>query len=150
MRLSWQHRPRSHGMYACKGADAAAVPQVVLRKESEWMSRQPKARETKARSRIDNFEELQNKARSGPKKDLAVDFGDVQMARQGRKILVCKVRARFCTFRSLCACRLLSLSMPACACLAPARTQHLGTLTNCVVAPRHAQHINGATLASIN
>jgi hypothetical protein len=107
------------------------VPQVVLRKESEWMSRQPKARETKARSRIDNFEELQAKAHSGPKKDLMVDFGDVQMARQGRKILVCKVRVRFCTCRPLGSCRLRSLSLHVhalhlceCSTSAPSPTRH--------------------------
>lgn len=56
------------------------------------MARQPKARESKSRARIDNFAELQAKARSRPKADVAVNFGNVGMARQGRKILIMKAR----------------------------------------------------------
>ncbi|HNL84125.1 MAG TPA: ABC-F family ATP-binding cassette domain-containing protein [Chitinophagales bacterium] len=36
--------------------------QSVFRKELEWMRRQPKARTTKAKSRIDNFEQVKEKA----------------------------------------------------------------------------------------
>ena len=36
----------------------------ILRKEREWMNRQPQARGSKAKYRIDNFYELENKAKS--------------------------------------------------------------------------------------
>jgi ABC transport system ATP-binding/permease protein len=65
--------------------------QVVLRKEKVWMSRQPKARQAKSKSRMDAFEELTAKARSGPARDVVIDFGDISMARQGKKVLVMKV-----------------------------------------------------------
>jgi hypothetical protein len=67
--------------------------QVVLRKESEWMARQPKARGTKSKARVEAFGELTAKARSGPKRDLQVDFGNVQMVRQGSKVLIMKARS---------------------------------------------------------
>lgn len=76
------------------GGSAHYIVQVVLRKETEWMARQPKARGTKSKARVEAFAELTVKARSGPKKDLQVDFGNVQMARQGSKVLIMKARSR--------------------------------------------------------
>lgn len=63
----------------------------MLRKETEWMRRQPKARGTKAKARVDAYEELTDKAKSGPKAEVKIDFGDVAMARQGQKVIVMKV-----------------------------------------------------------
>lgn len=57
----------------------------LLKKELEWMRRQPKARGTKAKYRIDAFHELEKKAGQNLKKDkLELDFRE---ARQGGKIL---------------------------------------------------------------
>jgi len=60
----------------------------LMKKELEWMRRMPKARGTKAKYRIDNFYELEKKAK-GPnrQKDLKLD---VQMSRMGSKILELK------------------------------------------------------------
>lgn len=57
----------------------------LLRTELEWMRRQPKARGTKAKARIDAFYDLQTKA-AAPReqKDIALQ---VDMARLGSKIL---------------------------------------------------------------
>ncbi|MBX7127510.1 MAG: ABC-F family ATP-binding cassette domain-containing protein [Cyclobacteriaceae bacterium] len=57
----------------------------LLKKELDWMRRQPKARGTKAKYRIDAFYELQEKASQSLKKD-RLEL-DVQEARQGGKIL---------------------------------------------------------------
>lgn len=57
----------------------------LLKKELEWMRRQPKARGTKAKYRIDAFHELEKKASQDLKKDrLELDFKE---SRQGGKIL---------------------------------------------------------------
>lgn len=57
----------------------------LLKKELEWMRRQPKARGTKAKYRIDAYYELEKKASQNLKKDkLELDFKE---ARQGGKIL---------------------------------------------------------------
>jgi len=57
----------------------------LLKKELEWMRRQPKARGTKAKYRIEAFHELKEKASQDLKKDrLELDFKE---ARQGGKIL---------------------------------------------------------------
>lgn len=56
-----------------------------LRKEAEWMRRQPKARGTKAKYRIDAYHELKAKAASG-KVDVKLDL-DMKVTRQGGKIL---------------------------------------------------------------
>lgn len=63
-------------------AAVAQTAKVQLRKETEWMRRQPKARSTKSKSRQDAFYELSDKARSGPKQDAKADFGAGAMARQ--------------------------------------------------------------------
>lgn len=57
----------------------------LLKKELEWMRRQPKARGTKAKYRIEAFYELQEKASQNLKKD-RLEL-DVKEARQGGKIL---------------------------------------------------------------
>ena len=57
----------------------------LLKKELEWMRRQPKARGTKAKYRVDAFYELQAKASQSLKKD-RLEL-DIQEARQGGKIL---------------------------------------------------------------
>lgn len=69
-------------------AAVAQTAKVQLRKETEWMRRQPKARSTKSKSRQDAFYELSDVARSGPKKDVKADFGGAAMSRQGKKVLV--------------------------------------------------------------
>jgi ATP-binding cassette subfamily F protein uup len=60
----------------------------LLKKELDWMRRQPKARGTKAKYRVDAFYELQAKASQNLKKD-RLEL-DVQEARQGGKILELK------------------------------------------------------------
>lgn len=57
----------------------------LYRKELEWMRRQPKARTTKSKSRIDAFYETEKVAKTNTKKDgLELDF---EMKRLGKKIL---------------------------------------------------------------
>lgn len=57
----------------------------LLKKELEWMRKQPKARGTKAKYRIDAFYDLQEKASVNLKKD-RLEL-DIQEARQGGKVL---------------------------------------------------------------
>ena len=57
----------------------------LLRRELDWMRRQPKARGTKSQARIDAFYELEDKAQ-GTASARTPDF-QTQMARQGRKVL---------------------------------------------------------------
>jgi ABC transport system ATP-binding/permease protein len=57
----------------------------LLKKELEWMRKQPKARGTKAKYRIDAFYELKEKASQDLKKD-RLEL-DIKEARQGGKIL---------------------------------------------------------------
>ncbi|RZA01026.1 MAG: ABC transporter ATP-binding protein [Sphingobacteriaceae bacterium] len=60
----------------------------LLRKELEWMRRQPKARGTKSKSRIDAYHELDAKTKNhGPKANVELS---VKTARQGNKILELK------------------------------------------------------------
>jgi ABC transport system ATP-binding/permease protein len=60
----------------------------LMKKELEWMRRQPKARTTKSKSRIDAYYEIEAKAKSGKKQDeLKLD---VKMSRMGGKILELK------------------------------------------------------------
>ena len=57
----------------------------LYRKELEWMRRQPKARTTKSKSRIEAFYETEKTAKTDTKKqELELDFG---MKRLGKKIL---------------------------------------------------------------
>jgi ATP-binding cassette subfamily F protein uup len=60
----------------------------LLRRELEWMRRQPRARTTKSRSRIDAFYELKEKA-SGAAPEARLDL-EVKMTRLGGKILELK------------------------------------------------------------
>ncbi|MEH6304720.1 ABC-F family ATP-binding cassette domain-containing protein [Olivibacter sp. CPCC 100613] len=57
----------------------------LLRKELEWMRRQPQARGTKSKARIDAFYDLEEKTKSGEKKNTLQL--DVKLSRQGNKIL---------------------------------------------------------------
>ncbi len=60
----------------------------LLRKEAEWMRRMPKARTTKAKSRIDNFYELSAKAKGKiSEKNIEID---IISRRIGKKILELK------------------------------------------------------------
>lgn len=75
-----------------KKAMRAAVDQAsnakasnLYRKELDWMRRQPKARGTKAKARIDNFFELEKRSKNRIE-DKNV-FLDLKMERQGSKIL---------------------------------------------------------------
>ena len=62
--------------------------QNLYRKELEWMRRQPKARTTKSKSRIDDFYETEKVAKTNTKKEkLELDF---EMKRLGNKILQLK------------------------------------------------------------
>ena len=57
----------------------------LLRKELEWMRRQPKARGTKSKSRIDAFYDLEAKTKNnGPRQQVELS---VKTARQGNKIM---------------------------------------------------------------
>lgn len=60
----------------------------LLRKELEWMRKQPKARTTKSKSRIDAFYELEHKA-SQKKSDAALQLS-MKMSRLGGKVLEMK------------------------------------------------------------
>ncbi|EIE27633.1 P-loop containing nucleoside triphosphate hydrolase protein, partial [Coccomyxa subellipsoidea C-169] len=72
-------------------AAAAASAKNVLRKETEWMRRQPKARSVKAAARVRQFYELTAAARDVPQAETHVAFdGGVGMRRQGRKVLELK------------------------------------------------------------
>src|SRR6185437_12302276 len=57
----------------------------LMRKELEWMRRQPKARGTKQKARIDSFYELKEKATS--KKDTQKLELDIKTTRQGGKVI---------------------------------------------------------------
>lgn len=60
----------------------------LMKKELEWMRRQPKARTTKSKSRIEAFYEIEEKAKGGPKEaELRLE---VKMNRIGGKVLEIK------------------------------------------------------------
>lgn len=60
----------------------------LMKKELEWVRRSPKARTTKSKSRLQSFERIKEKAKSGKKKtDLKLE---VKMRRVGGKILELK------------------------------------------------------------
>ena len=64
-------------------AAAAANARNTLRKETEWMRRQPKARSVKAAARVRQFYELTAAARDVPQAETNVAFnGGVGMRRQ--------------------------------------------------------------------
>lgn len=64
---------------------AAEKARNLLRKELDWMRRQPQARGTKSKSRIEAFYELEEKSK-GPKSQDQVQLS-VKVSRQGSKIL---------------------------------------------------------------
>ncbi|MBB3054600.1 ABC-F family ATP-binding cassette domain-containing protein [Mucilaginibacter gotjawali] len=70
-----------------ESADEAAFQKNsnLLRKELEWMRRQPQARGTKSKARIDAFYELEDKTKNGGAKQ-KVEL-TVKTARQGNKIM---------------------------------------------------------------
>ncbi len=71
-------------------ADGASIDKAknLLRKELEWMRKQPKARSTKSKSRIDAYYELEEKA-SQKKSDGALELS-MKMSRLGGKIMELK------------------------------------------------------------
>lgn len=82
----------NYAYYLEKKAEREAVEaatkknyQNILRRELEWMRRQPKARGTKSQSRIDAFYDLKEKA-SKRKEDDKLDIS-MKMERMGSKIL---------------------------------------------------------------
>ncbi|MFZ4261460.1 ABC-F family ATP-binding cassette domain-containing protein [Sphingobacterium sp. HJSM2_6] len=64
---------------------AADKARNLWRKELDWMRRQPQARGTKAKARIESFYDLEEKSKGPRKKDL-VELS-VKVSRQGNKIL---------------------------------------------------------------
>lgn len=66
-------------------AAAAGKAQNLLRRELEWMRRQPQARGTKSKARIEAFYDLEEKSKGAKKKE-NVQLS-VKMSRQGSKIL---------------------------------------------------------------
>lgn len=87
----FQH-PGSYSEFLIRQSERRSVESVqkdkasnLLRKELEWMRRQPKARGTKSKARIDAFFGLKDKAKVGP--DLGQVQMEVQMTRLGSKIL---------------------------------------------------------------
>jgi ATP-binding cassette subfamily F protein uup len=76
--------------YAREQSEQASLEKSrnLLRRELEWMRRQPRARTTKSRSRIDAFYELKEKA-SAPAAEARLDL-EVKMTRLGGKILELK------------------------------------------------------------
>jgi len=82
----------NYGYYLEKKAEREAVDEQqfqknsnLLKKELEWMRRQPQARGTKSKSRIDAYYELEEKTKGGGAKD-KVELS-VKTARQGNKIM---------------------------------------------------------------
>src|SRR5690606_17218892 len=67
--------------------DAVAVEKAenLLRRELEWMRRQPQARGTKTKARIEAFYDLEKKSKSGTKTE-NVKLS-VKMSRQGSQML---------------------------------------------------------------
>lgn len=82
----------NYGYYLERKAEREAADEAtfqknsnLLRKELEWMRRQPKARGTKSKSRIDAFYDLEEKTKNrGPKQNVELS---VKTARQGNKIM---------------------------------------------------------------
>ncbi len=82
----------NYAYYLEKKAEREAIDAVVqeknqqrLKKELEWMRRQPKARTTKAQYRIDAFHDLKEKT-SGHKKEEKIEL-NVRTERMGKKII---------------------------------------------------------------
>src|SRR5476649_1796849 len=82
----------NYGYYLEKKAERESADQAsfqknsnLLRKELEWMRRQPQARGTKSKARIDAFYDLEEKTKNGGAKQ-KVEL-TVKTARQGNKIM---------------------------------------------------------------
>jgi ATP-binding cassette subfamily F protein uup len=82
----------NYSYYLEKKAEQNAAEEVayakninLLKKELEWMRRQPKARTTKSKSRIDSFHELEGKTKGRSVKS-TLELS-INVARQGNKIL---------------------------------------------------------------
>jgi ATP-binding cassette subfamily F protein uup len=82
----------SYGYYLEKKAERDAADEAsfqknsnLLRKELEWMRRQPQARGTKSKARIDAFYDLEEKTKTGGIRE-KVELS-VKTARQGNKIM---------------------------------------------------------------
>ena len=82
----------NYGYYLEKKAEREAVDEQqfqknsnLLKKELEWMRRQPQARGTKSKARIDAYYELEEKTKGGGAKE-KVELS-VKTARQGNKIM---------------------------------------------------------------
>ena len=82
----------NYGYFLEKKAEREATDVIMAdkarnlwKKELEWMRRQPKARGTKSKSRIESFYDLEEKSK-GPKKKDNVELS-VKVSRQGSKIL---------------------------------------------------------------
>ena len=82
----------NYGYYLEKKAEREGVDELqfqknsnLLKKELEWMRRQPQARGTKSKARIDAFYELEDKTKGGGAKE-KVELS-VKTARQGNKIM---------------------------------------------------------------
>ena len=86
------HHKGNYGYYLEKKAERIEIENVDLskskrlfKKELEWMRRSPQARTTKAKSRINEFYDIEERAHSGKvKTELSLD---VKMERLGGKIL---------------------------------------------------------------
>lgn len=79
-----QKKAEREEVYATEVAKAGRL----MKKEQEWMRRQPKARTTKSKSRIDAFYETEKKAKSGKvKKEVQLE---VNMSRIGGQVLELK------------------------------------------------------------
>ncbi|KOY86086.1 ABC transporter [bacterium 336/3] len=89
------HYEGNYGYFLEKKAEREAIEQSeiqkaknLFRKELEWIRKQPKARGTKAKYRIDNFYKIQEKAQSGKQEqNLQID---TKTSRLGNKILELK------------------------------------------------------------
>jgi len=82
----------NYGYYLEKKAERESADEAsfqknsnLLRKELEWMRRQPQARGTKSKARIDAFYELEDKTKNGGAKQ-KVELS-VKTSRQGNKIM---------------------------------------------------------------
>ncbi|MBX2817944.1 MAG: ABC-F family ATP-binding cassette domain-containing protein [Saprospiraceae bacterium] len=86
------HHKGNYAYYLEKKAERIAIENVELdkakklfRKELEWMRRSPQARTTKAKSRINDFYDIKDKAHAGKtKQELQLD---IKMERLGGKII---------------------------------------------------------------
>jgi ATP-binding cassette subfamily F protein uup len=88
----WHKYKGNYGYYIEKKAEREAQEAVevgkaknLMKKELEWMRRQPKARGTKAKYRVDAFDGIKEKAMSG-KREQEMQM-DIKMRRVGSKIL---------------------------------------------------------------